>query len=117
MIWRSLSSLPSDGLIGVAASRASCSSSMALTSASCSGRVSHLASWGLESSQNQTNTHNPTENMPSMKYIHCQPCMPRPLICRSSPDSGPEISEAIAEPLRKIAIALPRSTPGNQRVK
>ncbi|MNP84496.1 hypothetical protein D3C76_1838310 [compost metagenome] len=76
-----------------------------------------MASWGLESSQNQTKTHRQTENIPSMKYIHCQPCMPRPLICSSSPDSGPEISEAMAEPLRKMAMALPRSTPGSQRVK
>ena len=29
----------------------------------------------------------------------------------------PEINDATAEPLRKIAMALPRSTPGNQRVK
>ncbi|MNW68319.1 hypothetical protein D3C74_470600 [compost metagenome] len=71
----------------------------------------------MASSQNQTNTHSPTENIPSMKYIHCQPCMPSPLICRSRPDNGPEINEATAEPLRKIAIALPRSAPGSQRVK
>ncbi len=55
--------------------------------------------------------------MPSMKYIHCQPFRPNPVICSSRPDNGPEISEAMAEPLRKMAIALPRSTPGSQRVK
>jgi len=31
--------------------------------------------------------------MPSMKYIHCQPCNPIPLICSNAPDSGPEISD------------------------
>jgi hypothetical protein len=33
------------------------------------------------------------------------------LICISAPDSGPEINEATAEPLRKMAMALPRSAP------
>ena len=35
----------------------------------------------------------------------------------SAADSGPEITEAMAEPLRKTAMARPRSAAGNQRVK
>jgi hypothetical protein len=49
--------------------------------------------------------------MPSMNNIHCQPCRPNPWICISAPASGPEINEATAEPLRKMAMALPRSAP------
>ncbi len=69
----------------------------------------------MESSQNQVKPQSTTDANPSMMNIHCQPCQPcqpSPSICNRAPDSGPEISEASAEPLRKIAMALPRSTPG-----
>src|SRR5450830_176559 len=116
-IWRSLSRLQIDGLIGIEASRCCCSSSMTCTSTCCSATLSHFASLGVESSQNQVKPQSTTEARPSMMNIHCQPCQPKPSSCNRAPDSGPEISEATAEPLRKMAIALPRSTPGSQRVK
>ncbi|MNP53133.1 hypothetical protein D3C76_1475820 [compost metagenome] len=112
-----MSRLQADGLTAPMASRACCSRSMVATSASCSALLSHLASCGLESSQKNTKKHSATEAMPSMNSIHCQPCRPRPWICINAPASGPEINEASAEPLRKMAMALPRSAAGSQRVK
>ncbi|MNW21075.1 hypothetical protein D3C71_2217870 [compost metagenome] len=57
------------------------------------------------------------EAKPSIRNIHCQPCRLKPLTFSSAPDTGPEMTEAMAEPLRKIAMALPRSVDGSHWVK
>jgi hypothetical protein len=93
------------------------SDSTASDSAVRSASLSQRASEGSESSQIHSTPAIATENTPSMSTIHCQPWSPRPSMLSSPADSGPEMTEAMADPLRKIAMARPRSAAGNQRVK
>ena len=113
----SASNLKIDGLTTCSASRARCSSAIAALSVVCSEVVSHLASWICDCSQKYTNPHRATEAPPSIRNIHCQPCRPSPVTLSKAPVIGPEMIEAMAEPLRKIAMALPRSLAGNHWVK
>ena len=85
--------------------------------ASFSCTESQRASRGSESSQNQAPIPITTEKSPSMNNMLCQPFMPRTDVFISAPDKGPERIDAIAEPLRNSAMALPRSADGSQRVK
>src|SRR5450830_1260340 len=112
-IWRSRSRIQAETCAGLILRRSTCSAAMVEVIRSRSLWLSHVASEGFESSQNQTKPHNTTEAMPSMMNIHCQPCRPPPSICSKAPDTGPDKIDASAEPLRKIAIALPRSPPGS----
>ncbi|MNI52040.1 hypothetical protein D3C73_1067960 [compost metagenome] len=116
-ICLSANSLNIDGLTVWVASRAFCSKAMASISASFSSALNQLAWRGWDCNQNQTNPQSTIEAKPSIRNIHCQPCRLSPLTCSKAPETGPEITEAMAEPLRKIAMALPRSVAGSHWVK
>jgi len=87
------------------------------SSAARSAGVSQRAWLISDSSRSQSTPAIRTENAPSKTIIHCQGCSPGMLSCSRKAESGPEMIVAIAEPLRKMAIALPRSAAGSQRVK
>ena len=90
---------------------------MVVSRASFCSAESQRASRGRESSQNQAPMPMTTEKSPSTKSMLCQPLRPSSEVCMSAPESGPERIEAMAEPLRNKAMALPRSAEGSQRVK
>src|SRR5450830_1002436 len=116
-ICLSANSLNIDGLTVSAASRTCCSSAIAPINAAFSSSLSHFAWLGWDCNQNQTKPQSTMETKPSIRNIHCQPYRLKPLTFSSAPNTGPEITQAMAEPLRKLAMALPRSVDGSNWVK
>lgn len=113
MICGSRSSVVAETCTFERTSRVARSSSRAFWSAARSSAVSHVASRMCDFSSSQLAPHSATENIPSIRNIHCQPCRPKPWIDSSAPVTGPDSTDANAEPPRKIAIALPRSCGGS----